>query len=225
MAEGLNPPAEELQERLQNLWRASGLGVRGVAKQMERVGRAYSPAVISDALRGRGVPRAELLSALLTALDVPYAEQDDLISLRAQAEARRDQIKFANGDRPVIKLSQLSARRPYVPKFGQPDPIGVSSPAELQQALVAVRVWGGSPSLRDLERRSNGVLRRSTISDMLRGEPSVPDYDRYLAFLRACGVDDASLDVWVFTWRRLVALKQSPEVAGWMGGMTPASRS
>ncbi|MFG2332757.1 hypothetical protein ACGFMM_24430 [Streptomyces sp. NPDC048604] len=45
----------------------------------------------------------------------------------------------------------------------------------------------------------------------------MPDDDRFIAFLRAGGIDDASLDVWVFTWRRLVALKQSPAVAGWMG--------
>ncbi|MEV6250652.1 hypothetical protein AB0M38_31430 [Streptomyces sp. NPDC051742] len=108
----------------------------------------------------------------------------------------------------------------YVPKSGQPDPTGVSSPAELQQVFQAVHVWGGSPSLRELEKHSDGVLRRSTMSDMLRGaEPSVPDYDRYIAFLRACGIDDASPDTWVFTWRRLVALQQSPEVAGWMSGM------
>lgn len=50
----------------------------------------------------------------------------------------------------------------------------------------------------------------------------MPDYERYLAFLSACGVDNASLDVWVYTWRRLVVLKDS-DVVPWMGGMNPNS--
>ncbi|MER6655056.1 hypothetical protein ABT248_31510 [Streptomyces sp. NPDC000971] len=85
-------------------------------------------------------------------------------------------------------------------------------------ALKAVHVWGGSPSLRELERRSQAVLRRSTISDMLRGG-ALPDYERYVAFLRACGIDGSSLDTWVFVWRRLKALEDS-KVAPWVPGAT-----
>ncbi|MFJ9808971.1 hypothetical protein ACIRTB_12125 [Streptomyces sp. NPDC101158] len=55
---------------------------------------------------------------------------------------------------------------------------------------------------------------------MLRAsQPLIPDYDRYLAFLFACGIDNYSLDAWVSTWRRLVALQQPPQAAGWMSGM------
>lgn len=102
--------------------------------------------------------------------------------------------------------------------FGQPDPIRASSVEELVLALKAVHVWGGTPSLRELERRSQSVLRRSTISDMLRGE-SLPDYERYVAFLRACGVDGPSLETWVFVWRRLRAL-ENPKVVPWLPGAT-----
>ncbi|MET9914319.1 hypothetical protein ABZZ74_47765 [Streptomyces sp. NPDC006476] len=108
-----------------------------------------------------------------------------------------------------------------VPQFGQPDPIRVSTPAELVQALRAVHVWGGSPSLRELESRSTGRLRRSSISDMLRSS-TLPDYDRFIAFLRVCGIEGASLDVWVFTWRRLKAM-ETPEIASWMPGMWGAA--
>lgn len=73
---------------------------------------------------------------------------------------------------------------------------------------------GRCPSLRELERRSGAILRRSTVSDMLRGE-SLPDYDRYMAFLQACGVEGSNLDTWIFIWRRLKAL-ETPEVAPWM---------
>lgn len=109
----------------------------------------------------------------------------------------------------------------YVPNTGQPDPTGVSNPAELQQALQAVHIWGGSPSLREIERRSRHLLRRSTISNMLRAaEPLIPDYDRYLAFLQVCGLSGTDLDPWVFVWRRMVASKQSSGAADWMSGVT-----
>ncbi|WUW26965.1 hypothetical protein OG521_39640 (plasmid) [Streptomyces sp. NBC_01463] len=52
----------------------------------------------------------------------------------------------------------------------------------LVEALRAVHIWAGSPSLRKLEARSNGRLRRSTISDMLSKEV-LPDYNRYVSFL------------------------------------------
>ncbi|MFD9033283.1 hypothetical protein ACFVZW_19340 [Streptomyces sp. NPDC059567] len=176
---------------------------------------------VGEYLTGRAFPNSAVLTWLTRASHPTDRERENL------TRRHRDVARFIEAENDPPRRVRSPRRRPtrYVPKFGQPDPIGVSNPAELQQALLAVHVWGGSPSLRELERRSNGVLRRSTISDMLRGEPSVPDYDRYLAFLQACGIDDASVDVWVFTWRRLVALKRSPEVAGWMGGMIPASRS
>jgi hypothetical protein len=111
----------------------------------------------------------------------------------------------------------MERRRTPVPKFGQPDPLPVSTPQDLAQALRAVRVWAGSPSLRQLVERSGGRLRRSSMSDMLRGA-SIPDYDRYIAFLRTCGIDGSDLDAWVFTWRRLTVMA-SPEVAAWMPGI------
>ncbi|EKX65021.1 hypothetical protein, partial [Streptomyces ipomoeae] len=117
--------------------------------------------------------------------------------------------------------SPRARQRPPVPLFGQPDPIRVSSSAELIQALNAVRVWGGSPSLRELENRGKGILRRSTVSDMLRGT-DLPDYDRFVAFLRACGVDGASLETWVFVWRRLKAL-ETPGTVSWMPGAEQAA--
>ncbi|MFE0508587.1 hypothetical protein [Streptomyces sp. NPDC058964] len=57
---------------------------------------------------------------------------------------------------------------------------------------------------------------------MLRCAP-LPDYDRVVAFLRACGIDGPNLDVWVFTWPRLKAL-EAPEAAGWVPGVQVAVR-
>ncbi|MFG3545355.1 hypothetical protein [Streptomyces clavifer] len=167
--------------------------------------------VVDRILVGRRIPSASTLDTLLDGVLITDKERAELQAMRSSI------IRILKAERG----EEAVRREPYVPKSGQPDPIGISSPLELQQALQAVHVWGGRPSLRKLERRSDGVLRRSTVSDMLRGEPAVPDYDRYLAFLGACGVDNASLDAWVYTWRRLSAQKQ-PKIASWAGGMTPA---
>ncbi|MER6639729.1 hypothetical protein ABT285_29875 [Streptomyces microflavus] len=192
---------------------------------------------VSNVLTGRQVPRRDELDMICLALGMGKDSRVKLQGLRLhEASQRSPSLRNESGllvqtpDGESIAASpwtlNASERRRYrhpvpvppVPAFGQPDPIRVSSVQELVLALKAVHVWGGAPSLRELERRSRTVLRRSTISDMLRGE-SLPDYERYVAFLRACGVDGHSLDTWVFVWRRLSAL-ENPKVAPWLPGAT-----
>ncbi|MGW3377398.1 hypothetical protein [Streptomyces hydrogenans] len=170
--------------------------------------------VLKNYLGGRRLPSKENLDRLLDFVLVEPDEREHLHSLR-NAVAHRLGQEIA-GMSPAERSSR-QREQSYIPKFGEPDPIGIGNAAELQVVLNAVHVWGGKPSLRVLERRSHGVLRRSTVSDMLQGKPVLPDYDRYIEFLRVCGIN--SLDVWVYTWRRLVALKSSAQVANRMGGM------
>ncbi|MFD9051752.1 hypothetical protein [Streptomyces zaomyceticus] len=230
--------AKALGDNLRNRFRRAGLGETEVARRIN-----VRETTVINVWRGM-LPSAATLEGMLGLLPISAQEARDLYLSRALIEAemqwttRRGKELLSAMEHHgvldqsvhVIRAEPSASRRRrtsdprqsrYVPQTGQPDPTGVSTPAELQQALQAVHVWGGSPSLRDLERLSDRVLRRSTISDMLRSaEPLVPDFDRYLAFLRACGIDDASIDTWVFTWRRLVALQQSPETARWISGMT-----
>ncbi|WP_371631830.1 helix-turn-helix domain-containing protein [Streptomyces sp. NBC_00341] len=191
---------------------------------------------VSDVLTGRRVPRRDELDMICLALGMGKDSRVKLQGLRLHEASQRSRSSLAdeaytfvrtrNGETvvPSPRMMTASEARQYqqsvqpVPAFGQPDPIRVSSVKEMVLALKAVHVWGGSPSLRELERRSKSALRRSTISDMLRGE-SLPDYERYVAFLRACGVDGPSLDTWVFVWRRLRAL-ENPKVAPWLPGAT-----
>ncbi|MDX3490982.1 hypothetical protein [Streptomyces sp. ID05-18] len=190
---------------------------------------------VSDVLTGRRVPTRDELDMICLAIGMGKDARVKLQGLRLHEESQRSRssrmeepytlVRTKNGDTVVQspRLMTAEARRYQhsvqpVPAFGQPDPIRVSSVQELVLALKAVHVWGGTPSLRELERRSRTILRRSTISDMLRGE-SLPDYERYVAFLRACGVDGPSLDTWVFVWRRLSAL-ENPKVAPWLPGGT-----
>ncbi|MEU0061582.1 helix-turn-helix transcriptional regulator [Streptomyces sp. NPDC006334] len=195
---------------------------------------------VAATLSGRRVPNRDELDMLCMALGLGASDREVVQRLRTREETERahrmmaavgegaratEKVLRSVGSEKVIRGAGSGLpstrdvgerQRQPVPAFGQPDPILVSSPEELIQALNAVHVWGGAPSLRELERRSKGFLRRSTTSDMLRGT-ALPDYDRYVVFLRACGVDGANLDTWVFVWRRLKAL-ETPGAASWMPG-------
>ena len=163
--------------------------------------------LIRRILSGSMFPSHRSLTRILQELDPPPGRADRILQLRTRAFEERQADRATH--RAVV-------RRSDVPQFGQPDPLRVSTIGELIDALNAVRIWAGSPSLRKLEARSNGRLKRSSVSDMLSTEV-LPNYDRFIAFLRACGIEGSHIDVWVFTWRRLKALEH-PEAARWMPG-------
>ncbi|MDQ0913741.1 transcriptional regulator with XRE-family HTH domain [Streptomyces canus] len=182
----------------------------------DRSGVAAS--TLSNVMRGRSLPPRSLLQRIVIAADLDDRTGDRL--WRSWEAARAEMVRNSDQEAlfpDVAPRSRRSGSSQPVPRFGQPDPIRVSNPAELTQALKAVHVWAGEPSLRKLEARSGGRLRRSSVSDMLRST-TLPEYDRFIAFLRACGIEAPNLDVWVFTWRRLKALEK-PEIASWMPGM------
>ncbi|MGW7031461.1 hypothetical protein ACWGFX_30415 [Streptomyces xanthophaeus] len=94
----------------------------------------------------------------------------------------------------------------------------VTTPVEFAQALNAVHIWAGAPSLRTLEDARGGVLRRVTISVMLNTgkvekTQKIPDLDRCIAFLKLSGIWDT--EEWVSAWRRLKA-RQRPQAGGWL---------
>ncbi|MFE6189270.1 helix-turn-helix domain-containing protein [Streptomyces sp. NPDC056465] len=194
---------------LRDLFAESGVTGDELAEHM-----GMSRTALTDVLNGQVIPGDMAVREFADAMGLGKASTDELLQMKHRA---RSAVRVPRGRRH-------NPRRNFVPRFGQPDPIRASGPADLQEALRAVHVWAGAPSLRKLERASDGMLRRSTISDMLNGKDArLPEYDRYLTFLLVCGMDQASLDVWVYTWRRLLALEKSPEISSWMGGMSPAS--
>ncbi|MEU1131049.1 helix-turn-helix transcriptional regulator [Streptomyces sp. NPDC005900] len=174
---------------------------------------------LNEVLTGRRLPSQSMLQRIVIAADLDIRTRDRVSKLWRAAKAERT-VRISDQERPLPDFTPRSRRSGSsqpVPQFGQPDPVRVSNSAELTQALKAVHVWAGEPSLRKLEARSGGKLRRSSVSDMLRGT-TLPEYDRFIAFLRACGIEGPNLEVWVFTWRRLKALAK-PEIASWMPGM------
>ncbi|MGW3148903.1 helix-turn-helix domain-containing protein [Streptomyces sp. NPDC001177] len=207
-------------------FRAEALNERLSVRQLAE-DSGMTTARVARTLSGDRLPSREELDLLGMALGLTARDREVLQEIRKREEKERAHRTEAAMDLARRARAEASGRPPFpgqsvprervrqpVPTFGQPDPFRVSTREEYIQALNAVHVWGGSPSLRELERRSKGILRRSSISDMLRGT-ALPDYDRVVAFLRACGIDGQNLDVWVFIWRRLKAL-ETPEAAGWM---------
>jgi hypothetical protein len=175
---------------------------------------------VTAAITGRRLPSHDEVNLLAMAIGLSAEDRKYLQEVRQREVARKKQVAEARGvreatERPSrIRAFQGEARRwgsttysPAVPKVGQPDPLLVSTAGELIQALNEVHIWSGSPSLRELEQRDE-KLRRSTVSEMLRRE-SIPKYELFMAFLQGCGVEGRYLDDWVFTWRRLKALKRS----------------
>ncbi|MGW7073688.1 helix-turn-helix domain-containing protein [Streptomyces sp. NPDC054855] len=171
-----------------------------------------SPQSIHAWLSGSALPRRDALLKFLAALDSAPDDTARIVGLLDQALGERGQGRSETVFRSDIPL----------PQFGQPDPLTVATPAQFVEALRAVRIWAGSPSLRTLADRGRSRLSKSSIGAMLNSE-ELPKYDRFVAYLHACGIRETNLDVWVFTWRRLKAL-QGPE-AQWMPGLTSTATS
>ncbi|MDP9792731.1 hypothetical protein J2S43_001243 [Catenuloplanes nepalensis] len=99
-----------------------------------------------------------------------------------------------------------------------PDPSGSDSPDEFTDALVALRVWAGKPSLRTLRdlARPAGSLPTSTVHEILGGRrlPNLPRLEFVEAYVRAClrahggagpAGTEAELRRWRDAWRRLTS--------------------
>jgi hypothetical protein len=94
----------------------------------------------------------------------------------------------------------------------------VNTASALAAALRQVHVRAGKPTLRPLEARTrhqDTPLSKTVVSEMLRGT-RFPTRAVMIAFLRACDVQDASMESWQRTWER---------VAGGIGAQNPQRRA
>ncbi|GAA2753392.1 hypothetical protein ACFPZF_27950 [Kitasatospora cinereorecta] len=99
-----------------------------------------------------------------------------------------------------------------------PDSDEATTPQEFVRQLQAFKVWSGSPSLRDLERRTG--LPRSTLSgDLSHQRSRLPPLERVLALVTAFGASAEERARWKSAWQRIQLRQQSTEPPG------PASRS
>ncbi|MFB7666330.1 helix-turn-helix domain-containing protein [Kitasatospora sp. NPDC056138] len=91
-----------------------------------------------------------------------------------------------------------------------PDPDGATTPQEFVRRLQAFKAWSGSPSLRELERRTG--LPRSTLSgDLSHQRSRLPPLERVLALVTAFGASAEELARWQSAWQRIQMRQQSAE--------------
>ncbi|WP_331762008.1 helix-turn-helix transcriptional regulator [Streptomyces sp. NBC_01546] len=178
---------------------------------------------------GVGHPRREVLARVLTALDATASETYQVLEYFRRPSRDRESlasIRQTRQENTQVNLGAVRIERPVdrivailpASQSGRPDPTPITTPVELAEALNAVHIWAGTPSLRTLQDASNGILRRATISDMLNTKKveetqRIPDLDRCIAFVKLCGIRD--VEEWVSAWRRLKA-RQRPQAGGWL---------
>jgi hypothetical protein len=111
------------------------------------------------------------------------------------------------------------------PRTGSaPDPFSAASPGEFVAAMRALKEWSGL-TFRQLQRQAEAVgevLPHSTIASVL-GRNSLPREALVTAFVRACGLDQATAASWLATRKRLAAeaaREAVPSVPG--AGSAPA---
>lgn len=160
----------------------SELTPNDIALRLKDNGAPMSPSGVQRMLTtdGRFPWRAVMHTALILG-----AQQAELDLLRNAWEGQRARLQLS-GDKSI--------------RGREPDPIESATSAEFVEKLNDVLVWAGEPSLRQLADASGGLLRRSTIGDMLNAS-NLPKETTMIRFLEACGITDIA--TWTVTWRRL----------------------
>lgn len=98
------------------------------------------------------------------------------------------------------------------PYTGDLDLGAVSTRDDLAALLRTVHIRADKPSLRTLEartRHSATPLSKTAVAEMLKGV-RFPRKAVMVAFLRACGMNDDSVELWRRTWERVAAGEEGP---------------
>lgn len=83
--------------------------------------------------------------------------------------------------------------------------------ADFGKCLEQVRILAGPLSNREIETRSGHTLRRTKISQVLRGD--LPRRDFLTIYLQVCGVPEAQQPIWFEIWAQLAHVEQPPTVS------------
>jgi lambda repressor-like predicted transcriptional regulator len=172
-------PLAELTRRMQQLRHNSGLSYERMSRKVYR-----SKTVLYNADKGVRVPDWELLSDYLKAI------LDD--SADAQLAELEPVWRAAQNQRPVPR--QRAAIRP-----GLPSPHDATDPATYVRLLDQLRNSTGH-KIRALSERAG--LAKSTLNDRFSWKRLWPR-DVTERYLRACGLDDASVEAWLAVYDRL----------------------
>jgi len=174
-------PLARWNEALTNLawWLRAQRQHSGLSYQEMASRTAFSASTLSRAANAQSLPRQAVVEAYARACGADVAR-----ARRLWRQAHRDLLHQSE---PV----------------GAPRPELADSFAELHKAMLALRQRAGNPSLKELERRAgaNGELPHSTLHRILN-KVAVPHLRHVQAFARACGEDEAAVEVWTAAWER-----------------------
>ncbi|MEV0157896.1 helix-turn-helix domain-containing protein [Micromonospora sp. NPDC050686] len=113
------------------------------------------------------------------------------------------------------------------PRSGSaPDPFAATSPVEFVAAMRALKEWSGL-TFRELQRQADKfgeALPHSTIAAVL-ARSSLPREALVTAFVRACGLDEATAASWLATRKRLAVQSARAAAPGGGGGPDPITDS
>jgi lambda repressor-like predicted transcriptional regulator len=194
---GADGPVADFAQQLRLLRQHAALTLRQLAART-----GLSTATLSVAASGRKLPTWEVARAYVQACG---GDTDDW---RVRWEHAACCSRLSVAMRLPGKVSSTSGVRHREHGLGFPGgpaplPVTADTTDEFMQCLLRVKIWAGDPPVRALSRRAG--LPPSTMQDFLRRERrKLPPVETVCAFLKACGVDDATVMAeWVFAWRRL----------------------
>jgi transcriptional regulator with XRE-family HTH domain len=184
----MDGPVADFARQLRLLRRHAALTLRQLAAKT-----GLSTATLSVAAAGRKLPTWDVTQAYVQACG---ADTDDW-------RARWKHAAWLSRRAVAPRLATAPRRENGAAGLGGPVPLPVTAgtSGEFMRCLLQVKIWAGDPPVRVLSRRAG--LPPSTMQDFLHRERRLPPVKTVCAFLAACGVDDATIAEWVFTWRRL----------------------
>ena len=98
---------------------------------------------------------------------------------------------------------------PDAPGYDErPDPLAAKTAADLVRALNEIRVWAGTPSFREMERRCGHDVAYATMCIALGGS-KLPSQKVVLAIVTACGGDEEQKSAFTTAWRKLKKLEMA----------------
>jgi hypothetical protein len=85
----------------------------------------------------------------------------------------------------------------------KPNPLVVTTTAELIAALREYRAWAGSPPYRTMAAQARQVVAHSTMYTTLNSDAELPRLKVILAIIAGCGGGDEEQRAWATAWRRI----------------------
>lgn len=168
------PARQVLVRRLRAAVDAAELSYSQLAREV-----GYHPASVSRVLSGRSASTWRLIERIAARCGVPI-DTAQALAENAGIDCSEGRLQGGIGGYPP---ADLAAYQPFL------------------DALRHVPAWAGLSQREVVRRDSTGLLCRSTVGAVLRGERSA-SREVTIAIVRACGVSEAAVAAWAVAWHR-----------------------